>query len=914
MRSKFFLLTCIIIMSLSFHACTLPSSVEILLYPDLSLPISEDSGSIIDSFFGDIKEKMESFGGSVYKFTEAQTPARGELQKFLVRYPVHREKEDSNGQTIDSKINERFKDLDDEFKKFNLDELTSFDLGVTDFEEGVLPFNVNVDIKDILDDANEILNNGITAGAIPIPLGLGNSPGNIKPFQFNTTGYDSITFSEGELKVTFSISLDTASPTQSLAAANFSFKPEIRSGSKVIPGAEVHFLGSSSPQPVNFPLAGETLNKNFSIVLTNFTDNTPKSNTILASLKIETDTDSLKICGVENYNSDEIVTPIEQIIEVAFNDSFIHAVVSHGSLDFKINLPLIDPNKPNQTWIRLEKALSSDIYILQKPTKADDDPGGESRRGLCGISDSVPWKVLSAPNNLAGKDINTNEIEVVKTGTYDSNVTIPAGKISFWLNDEDLADGKIKIEVIPELKIDILSILHVTPEDLLDIDDKIISLDSLDFLTWIEFEKVGVELVFGDVEIEGLEIRIYEETLKINYPNPVWKDIKEGKVEFVNYDVDRLLISSLPNNEFHFFIDISKKGDPLGDVMEFTDVDLSKGYGLKMERYEYFFKDHWTEAGVDRSALDVEDIEGSFPDFAAGDDPLNLKEMFELIEDFDFEEVEAYLYINGPDVFFTVNPKITMNIKDGVIKDYHPFASGDLNGGVLKIDEHKKSGKINIKEDAETCIRADLPNKNNSYVLEFLPILNDRPEDLRVGYEVEFEDEIIIKRESLKNHDPKAPATETEPLTVDLVMIIFMKLKVNNQDGASLPVPLDALTDKDDLFDREEYGGSSYLDFIKRLFVSIELNDKVFNGAEFFMKGENETEGNELLKFPLTGSAVSVSIPQDKIDILNTPEYYPFKIEDIGIRFKYEKILEIPADLEAINIHIDAEIQYKFEF
>ena len=78
------------------------------------------------------------------------------------------------------------------------------------------------------------------------------------------------------------------------------------------------------------------------------------------------------------------------------------------------------------------------------------------------------------------------------------------------------------------------------------------------------------------------------------------------------------------------------------------------------------------------------------------------------------------------------------------------------------------------------------------------------------------------------------------------------------------------------------------------------------------MKTKDETPGNAELKFALNGKALEIKIEGKLLDYIN--DNNPYVIDEIGIWFEPDGSLQLPNNLEAIRIEIDADIQYKHTF
>jgi len=944
MRKKLLALTFFVIIAVCFHSCDfkIPEEVEIRVSPEISTSVNGDLSNMLLDMIKDATKDNEDI--NVYQYTGYKPDGKNEVMTFLLQYNVLK------GQTLD--FFDSFQNVLDDFRNIDLEDIQDMaepiDLSkLSDFSDGN-EMMMEVNLHDIIAEAEGALSSQIEWDTIlPIILGLGvdsypdffitKDPIKIK-------GFDSITFANGifSIDMEFTPNVTGIPPTYNLDGVDFEIKSiQIKdSHNTIIPGTladlvtkTIRFNDGENgkdgkfEQKVYFNLAGVTLANSFDILINDFEDHSPRGVPKNVNLEIHTgeiETPPGKpnapiIRGVTGYENDPIEFELEeQEIELAYEGSeFIHAQIETGTMSFKFNMQRTE--KQDATWMNIyddssgtavDLDLGQTIYIKQGVSAPD--PNGNYWPGLCNYTAKVdvstgvgsdfipaPWKYDGTNGDLVDRHINLEEIMILGSGGYVSKVVIPEGKMSFMLNDADMESKVIQVEIEPDIKIQKLSYVHINPGDIFNFPDIEISIDeAAQYLKEIQFfdengkdNKVGIEIKFGAVDIKGLSIMICEPNLGINYPAKDPQTIKAYEsVAFTRnnfiFPIQEVEPDAENNRNLCFEVKITHSGS--GDVMEMTGISLDDGeLNFEVEDYQVFFVDSWTEATLDLSTMDVP-MSGSFPE--EGDDPINLAEMLEILEGFKIDGIKSYLYFDGPDRFFNLDPKITFEAKNGDKNNYELFEDGDFHLEKHPIPElDKGDGKFSGE------LKKGIP-------IKFDEILDNPPEDLQITYDIDL-DGIKVTPEFLNGETG-------ETLNVSIIVVLPMSLNAGD-DGAKIQIP--NMFNDEDAFGRESQGDDGpYLGYINSLTLNVEFNDSIFTGGTLFMKREGEEDGKEKLSFNLKGKTLSIPIKGELLDTIR--DTYPYSIVEMGIRFEPKTGIKIPAKLEIKRIEFDADITIGFKF
>ena len=951
MRKKIIALTFFVIIAMCFHACdfALPEQVEVRVKPELGVQVNGEMSNIILDMIKNATKDNEDI--NVYQYTDKK------IMTFLLQYNIKKD------YPLDY-----FDQFDDILNKFDIelpeDEMNqTIDLAqITEFFDVVDPVPVEIDLTKVLTSAEDSLRfdptdseNGENENMkiIPIGLGLGEYLSEEDySFKVSLKKFEDVTFANGLLTVHLEL-VPKAPSTAFVGVVDFSFDTiYIKYDNTIIPGylkdnpgSPIQFSAPDYTSDVEFNLMGRTIPKEFKIHIEDFHDGTQipqAASLIIYESTVEpppnvNPTPPL-IKGVTGYaveeDDDDFKFEIDKnVIELEYEgNEFVHAQIGKGSIFFDIALPKPgdNPQDPDPTWITLVNDNNNDIikeiWIHQAAVQDGGHWSGLSRRttnktgsDIGGGLDTEPWFYVEpsgGDGNLSGKHINLNEIVILGNEEGEnppdeiSMIKIPKGTISLMLSDEVLAKEKktFEINITPKLNIETLEFAHIKPGDIFKPMTKEIDLkEAAQYIREIHFDKVGIELQFGQVDISGLEIMVSEKNLGINFPSPVFKPIplrEEGdpptpSVKFINESAGGIILT-LNNIDGSPLIEtltleVEIKGDTNDGIMELKDVDLSKpSLRLEIEDYTVYFKENWTKAILDLESMDVP-LKGSFPE--EEDDPINLASMLEMLQGFKVKGIESYLYIDAPEKFINLDPDVTLEAKDGNNNEpYDLFFGKEFKLEAHKLPELDKDGDGKFTGEFAKGIK-----------INFQPIMDDLPEDLRITYDFGFENGLIIFPEFLENGADGETAN-----IVNIAIIVVVPMSLENTDaGSKFEIP--NMFKDEDAFGRTKEGEDGpYLGYINSLTLKVEFNDEVFKGGTLYMKKEGEEDGKETLRFDLKGKSLSIPIKGDLLKTIR--ETYPYNIVEMGIRFDKKTTIQIPNNLAIKKIEFDADVTFGFEF
>jgi hypothetical protein len=99
---------------------------------------------------------------------------------------------------------------------------------------------------------------------------------------------------------------------------------------------------------------------------------------------------------------------------------------------------------------------------------------------------------------------------------------------------------------------------------------------------------------------------------------------------------------------------------------------------------------------------------------------------------------------------------------------------------------------------------------------------------------------------------------------------------------------------------------------INALTLSIEFTHSIFNGGELFFKKKGEPDGQENLRFPITGKNMSINITGAMLEAVEKDHQY--EIVEMGIRFAPGGEIKLPSNLGLDKLEFAADIEFLFEF
>ena len=862
-------------------SCTMPSAVEVQAKPALSLPLNSKSASVS----GMLSENLQGAFTDAFGFldyTSYKDENGSKIQAFLVYYPI------IEGQDVD--ISGQFSGFGDAFSQSQNFNQTIPVPALNDMNIGNVP--IMVSMQPLFDSIAGQLNAGMQPRTIPAIAG---GPLLEIPIPLTGGGFGLVEFFEGDMVWTFEAG--GGSPVLS--------NMKITIGGKTVDAREGSItLNSGSPKTASFPLAGCTLTSGSG---SSFKFNATVSGTGTNVSITPRFADNLKIKKAEGLSIEGSPMPVgsEEIIIASeiLPDTFFHTKIGKGKLDLPIKLP--DGTGGTSTFKNF--TLARDFHIRQVDSPDFDGLGNT-------------WHLRDAdftPNNLERRDLNQNPVFM----TTASTVTLKGAGASFTLSDADAQSGNIHITVKPELDIKMLTTVDMDVEMCLVTKEMESSLEgSASFVESIDFDrdKLGLQIIFGKAEIDGLGINIMarDPALFINDDRlqPITRTVParftnreeavvlhtmdgNGKAKKLEFDVT---IAPMPNKIK--VLETGRKSMELHGVVPGTDK--------KIEGQVEFVAD-WNEAVLNQNAGGMNSMfSGQFP--KEGEDPISLdmSAMDEYLTGFQFEGIEAYLYMDGPPMFNSLNPAIDMNVHynggdkplcEGEAVTFHPIPKLDPEG----------TGKYE-----------GTPLKDGEHGIELAleDVINDRPNDMEFAYTLTPRDEngvpkTVITPDMLES-DPEVDenGNTLPPKKLSAVLFIVLPLKLRaGPDGGSIPLP-EMFEKGKDLFGRSSSGGDSVLDMFKAISLNIELSGALASagqaGGTLQITNQANQSQEPLVALPLTKKNLKVDLGPGELDIINTTVPYS---PDIKLAFPKDSVLELPRGFGLLNIGFSADVNYRID-
>ncbi|MCL2264895.1 MAG: hypothetical protein FWC22_02525 [Treponema sp.] len=930
MRKNSFLFICAA--ALVFFACDLlPDSIEISGNPEISLPL--DAGSAIllnDDILNQIKKTAAEFSSDikVMRYNGNQSS----VQTFLFQY------------MSDFSVN-----LDEYLADFDLDQLTDITLDIDpadiNFEINLNGFSnlnktldeikISADISGISENMETIINYGfgnssgysaipliVAADKLDLPDELLQDVPNFKDSGFkmqeiNMEGFNSVTFHEGCISIILEIHPGNAGhniiPDADLTGVDITFSNITISDGVNAPvtgyaGGEssIRLTGNQTEREVVFNLGGKTLNKEFSVNVGKYKDDSAGDPRFISISSETKNITPVKIRGISGFDIDLEFDINDSVFDLGVSNSgFLHAKIGTGNIKFDL------PSKNSgNTWID-GITMPSNITISQN---AYSDAGSKYVQHNSGS----PWQGLNIANIQFGSQVNLNTKHFnpnsIKINTPDNKINISSNNVSFMLGDEDAAGGTLTIKITPSINLTNFSEIHVDTGDSAIMPElsPFSFGEAAEYIKQIHFNEIGVKIKFDAFDINGLGMRITGKNPgkpEILIDTGVKSVYQQGGVKKIDLTQKDVFVDITPNNagefEMQFALELYIDGKPFSDVITIKNFTPKSKLEFKAANDGITAVFDWSQAVIDLSSVIDLPLNGSFPE--EGEDGINLQEMMgEYIEGFNFNDIKTYLYIGIPGQFSGLKPDIAIKAFNNG-SPISMFASGNLgaNGNLVIPDNYNFSDLDPANTGKYSGSLQAL--SQNSIPLLVNNVLNTMPSDLRFKYDVKF-DEIAVTPDMLGENG------EASVFNLAAVMVVPMSLTAG-ENGAKIKIP-GLFSSQTDFLDRSG-PGESFLpdsgDNVKLKINSLTLKitaDNAFTGGELYLKreGENEEDGKERLRFSLSNNTLNITVSEKLLEYLNSNEGYPYCIEEAGIRFNKGNKVQIPAN---INIKIEFSADFR---
>jgi hypothetical protein len=870
------------VLTLGVYSCTftLPQAVELRAEPSLSLPVNSDAFNLSKMLSDVIKDPFEGIDGlKLYDWT-----TRTDAQTYLVHYPLISENLDL-GEYFDE-----IKNSEDLFEDLQINQSIDIpDLGV-DIE----PQEIQIPVQDIFGDFEDQIANNLKTytGSINAV-----SDGGIAfkdyavedPIEFDE--FDSATFSSGKLVVDFTVTntVTNADITIQLLKIIGSDSNEIE-----LKGAAPVQLGVGHPTgSFEVDLAGVTLPGSFTLVV-NYEDNTtglgPGGKETI-NLKMEPSIIDLAISRIEglNFNFEYAFDPMNFPLDLP---SYIkYAEIGAGNLTLTALLPNGEGSNEINTDLS-EVTVIPNIAIYQ---------GGTGGIHLSSPDDSTPGVFVYS---LDGQTINHEDLYIENEAN--KKVVLEGNKISLTINPAEeeitvLLQTAFTIDSLAEVQVDISELPGAT-----GLSQEInVPLTTLtDFVKSISIHEIGARLTLTEVGIAGLAVQVSSSAFVMtpNTPQniplvPLTDPLTEEIVTFTN-SVDPLTLVLNPDGgdpleSITFTVSIQPKNDP--DILTLEDITPGKTLAITGTAEILF---DWIAATIDISSLGGQSsFEGTFP--GEGGDPLDLSAMNDYLDGFNFEGIEAYIYMSAPEEFADLavfSMELTALYGDTTEIDLIS-GNGEIVFGSLPVLPGPAS------EEKYIYSAATAPAGYTFDISEGLTTILNNRDPFRMKYKIDAGSGITITKAMIEDEDIDTT------FAVEMIIVLPLSLTAGTaSDGgkAKIVIP-DLFEDKagQDLLGRDDdaYGEGSFFGMITSLEFEIGLTDAVFNGGRIHISDSPK------LEFPLSGTSLGFNLTEAQMKQVNAGPLIP----NIYIEFDKDGELKIPRNLGATRISFSADINYHID-
>jgi hypothetical protein len=851
-RKEFFMrkylvvfVTLVSVILLSCFNFAMPKEVHVKAGINPNIPVNSESFNFSKEFQNELNKLFTggADGGSVKIFD--YTGDDDNIQKFLISFPIKE-------QSLDfADYFSKDLDMDSSFQAIN----QTFTLDpLSDAENN----KISIDMSSTIDD---ILGNIVFP---PVSAPVAGRSGDLPSIPINVTGFTSLSFYEGDLKVTFSL-------------------PAGQSDQVTLRNLKVNSISSSTYSydlttykrsvEVLFPLEGKTLDKPLSLSFS-YTADTPVNLNAEIGFSDNVKLKTAKGVSFESINNKDLGK--SNTIDPGLPPEFVQAVIAAGSVS--LDKSAIKGADLNLEGIKLQQDANAEAPLYKGQSLSDglDNPLQSS---LAGKKINLKPINIKGSYSLAVLDQNNTEI----TFTKDETLEIP---VSFSLNEFS------KVYVSGEKIID-----DFNNGDSSTIN---ISLASLgETVSLIKIEEVGVELTFEQSRMEGLNLKITSEKFMVKQVPPI--PIKPpGKGRFTN-------LTSIPKTEnFEFDVasnktvqfDLELSGS--GDVLELTSVVPGTPVPIIDCTPEVIFE--WVEATIDlNQGSDGEDntlTKGTFPQ---GSDSFSLdgKDLKNFLTNLEFDKIDGYLFFSAPDGFGN-NMSLSLTAFPNTSDEEQLYNDKIERSKPLFLPENEEpfTGKIG---------EGDLKGSHKDPILftppfnAMLPTQTQDGKPLSIGYNIDLGGTLF----TVKKTDVEDGGAAT--IKADLVLILPLKLEART-GGAEIDVTeyLGGMKGKN-LLSFAENTGQTDISF-NTLTLNVNMTGAPITGGQLEIERNTHLDGtNEQIK-PIDLKGKNISIPL--ADYLGASQ--KFTIDEVKLVIEAGGSLEVPRGLSLLSIGVDAGIDATF--
>ncbi|MDR0444163.1 MAG: hypothetical protein LBH44_12240 [Treponema sp.] len=258
---------------------------------------------------------------------------------------------------------------------------------------------------------------------------------------------------------------------------------------------------------------------------------------------------------------------------------------------------------------------------------------------------------------------------------------------------------------------------------------------------------------------------------------------------------------------------------------------------------------------------------------------IDLAELFDTLEGFEFEKVMSRLYLSCSETDMTLDIELKFDAKltSEIIKDIEP------NESIVNRNNWKNWKALPV--DGEEIDLTEQMNSNGNITFNYYAYI---PENKVIS------ENFIVSEQSIMAE-----------------LIIWLEMKfIAKEDPSNVKFPED-MFGTSDLFGRKS-GEDSMSDMVRELEFRMVLNKNPFTGRTLYVEDKKKSDE---LKFqnPIAGNSLSFMFNEAAMKKINKPENIPF-IPKIRIQYEKGKILRIPQDFKVTEMYFKAKIDYTQEF
>jgi hypothetical protein len=834
-----FFVTAICLIAISCSNFALPERMHVKAGINPNIPINSEEFNFskkfqeqLDKVFTENSRDLKTI--KVFDYTG---DGDNKTQKFLIAFPLQEQSLDFKQYlSEDLELNSKFKTLKQTFK---LEELSKDEA-------------VNLDMSSAKED---ILRN-INFAPPPIPI----IPGSYSQSQNLTipaTGFTSLSFYDGTIKVTFSMPASASVTFSSLKINSISASGQPSTASN----------GSTKTVTASFPLKNQTLTSPLTL---SFSYSASGASSGSLSTKIEFSNPQIKTAKGVSFNS--VNGDLEnETINLNLPPEFIQGVISQGAI-------ILDTSAASGINIDLGGLTIKQDNITTR--------GHETGLTVSGLK--------AGNNDIAGKKLNKNQIKV--QGRY----SVPAQRdteITFNMRGE--------LEIPVAFAIEKFSTVYINGETIIknfnDGEDSTIEISLAGLsktVKSIEIQEAGVDLTFGNSALKGLSLAVESDEFKVKHTEP----IEEGKKRFTNKTSNKdspfpFDVAGNPKATFELTLSSSSGTD---QILELTNITPGEEVTIIDCNSEVVFE--WEKAVIDPKSAPASGggndfTQGTFPEEG---EPFSLSEgdLADILKEFSFEGINGYVFFNGP----KVDQKITLTLT----------AFPNAQNPRQLWDEKNKitlgQTPLKLPKDGDP-FTVDIEDTDNSEgingPIEFDETFNRMlgGEGLQIAYNMDIP-EITITKEMVSGDDG------AKVFKADLVIIVPLKLKPA-KDVATIDATkyLGGMTNKNLLSFAENTGGSMQMSFTT-LKLNINLSGAPMEKGKVIIERDAVKDKAAGLSIPpvfLNGGSININLA----DYMGDNQSFTLT----GVKLQIEKggYLQVPRGLSLLSLSVNAGVDVTYD-